>query len=496
VAGAVLLKNDGNVLPLAADDLADLAVIGPTGVQLLVGGGGSARVRPMRRGSPLEELGERAGVGAHLTYARGYDVDGDVVPASALSPEGRPGVRGLLRTTADGISPTVDPTVSFTGPDALPPGTSVTWTGTLTAPATGDYELRLQSSGGQVTLDLDSVPQGERRRGGMFGGSLLPTADGLTNPAQRTSLEAGVPRPIFLTATAPDDSPMEIRLAWTSDASRQARIDEAARVAAEVRAVVVFAYDEGTEGRDRPDLSLPGVQDELIAAVAATNPRTVVVLNNGAPIEMPWAGDVAAILQMWYPGQEGAEATAALLLGDAAPGGKLPVTFPRRAADAPTSLPERYPGVDGLGRYSEGIYVGYRWYDTQDIEPLFPFGHGLSYADFDYEDLEVRPAGDGLDVSFTVINTGARNAVEVPQVYVGPPANPPVPMALKALAAFQRLEIPAGASRHVTLHVGLRELSYWSTEDGGWKVAPGERDVMVGASSRDIRLRGRGAPGR
>ena len=190
-----------------------------------------------------------------------------------------------------------------------------------------------------------------------------------------------------------------------------------------------------------------------MAAVAAANPRTVVVMNNGAPVLMPWAGQVAAILQMWYPGQEGADATAAILLGEAAPGGRLPVTFPKRAEDAPTAKPERYPGVDGKGAYSEGIFVGYRWYDQEKIEPLFPFGFGLSYTTFAYTNVAVKRAGDGYDVTFTLKNTGTREGVEVPQVYVGPPPSAPVPMAVKALAGFERVTLAPGASKKVTVHV-------------------------------------------
>ena len=252
---------------------------------------------------------------------------------------------------------------------------------------------------------------------------------------------------------------------------------------------VVFVYDEGTEGRDRASLALPGIQDKLVAAVAAANPRTVVVMNNGAPVVMPWADQVAAILQMWYPGQEGAEATASLLVGEAAPGGRLPVTFPKRAEDAPTAKPERYPGVDGKGAYSESIFVGYRWYDQEKIEPLFPFGFGQSYTTFAYTNVAVKHAADGYDVTFTLTNTGTREGVEVPQVYVGPPPSAPVAMAVKALAGFERVTLAPGASKKVTVHVDSRALSYWSVTDHGWKVASGRRTFMVGASSRDIKLR-------
>jgi len=257
-----------------------------------------------------------------------------------------------------------------------------------------------------------------------------------------------------------------------SAASSSALIDEAVRTAKSARTAVVFAYDESPEGRDRASLSLPGTQDALIQAVAAANSRTVVVLNNGAPILMPWAGQVAAILQMWYPGQEGADATAALLLGDASPGGKLPVTFPRRAEDAPAAL---------------GIFVGYRWYDQQKIEPLFPFGHGLTYSEFEYSGLAATPAGDGFDVTFTARNKGLRDATDVPQLYLGPPSPAPVPMAVRALVGFQRIQLQPGRTQPVKIHIGARELSYWSSTSHGWIIAPGQRLLQLGVSSRDIK---------
>ncbi len=519
VAGAVLLKNDGNILPLGKDALQSLAVIGPTAKVLLVGGGGSANVRPMRTGSPLEILRQRAGAGARVVYARGYDVDGEPVPAAVLSPAAA---------------------IDIVGAKALPPGSTYTWNGTITVPRTGDYVMKIQTVGGRGSLSFTAPPTtgfgaaGQRGAaagpagppvpgraaqagpppggtpgaapGGAMAGAapglagpdtipgfgasaLLPTSDGLTNTSVPTRLEAGVAKPLMVTVSAGRGAmPVQVRLAWMSPEIQKARIDEAVAAAKAAKIAVVFAYDEGTEGRDRSSLSLPGYQDELIEAVAAANPRTVVVLNNGAPVLMPWAGTVAAILQMWYPGQEGAEATAAVLVGDAAPGGRLPVTFPKRAEDAPTFPPERYPGVDGKGAYSEGIYVGYRWYDKQNIEPLFPFGYGLSYTTFAYSKMSVRPAGDGYDVAFTLKNTGTREGVEVPQVYVGPPANAPAPMAMKKLAGFERVTLAPGQVRKVTVHVGARELSYWSTASHAWTVAPGRRTFMVGASSRAITL--------
>ena len=392
--------------------------------------------------------------------------------------------------------------IDFTGTKALPAGSTFTWTGTITAPATGDYEIRLQTAGGRGSIQFDPAPGaagagasgapaggGRGGRGGGGGASLLPTALGLSNPSTTGRFEAGVPRAVTITGTAGATTPLQMRLAWVPPGWRDARIKEAAEAARGARAVVLFAYDEGSEGRDRASIALPGVQDALVQAVAAANPRTIVVLNNGAPITMPWANDVAAILQMWYPGQEGADATSALLVGDASPGGRLPVTFPRRLEDAPTNTPERYPGVNGHGAYSEGIFVGYRWYDQQNIEPLFAFGHGLSYTTFAYSDASAKSAGDGYDVSFTIRNTGTREGVEVPQVYVGPPPAPPVPMAVRSLAGFERVALAAGASKRVVIHIGARELSYWSDTAHNWVVAKGSRTIFVGASSRDMRLK-------
>ena len=502
IAGAVLLKNQGDVLPLSKEDAQSMAVIGPVAKVLLVGGGGSSAVRPMHTEIPLEVLQKRAGPGARITYAKGYELDGDVVPSTALKPEA---------------------TIDIVGAAALPAGTTFSWNGTVVAPKTGDYILNLQSSGGRGNVLLGAEAAAAQQAGGNRGraggqaaapaaaarggapagvipgggpgfgrAALLPTADGLSNASTPIHLEAGVPMPISITAGGAGRGgpmPVEVRLAWVTPDIEKARIDEAVAAAKAARVAVVFVYDEGSEGRDRASLALPGIQDKLVAAVAAANPRTVVVMNNGAPVLMPWASQVAAILQMWYPGQEGADATAAILLGESAPGGRLPVTFPARAEDAPAAKPERYPGVNDRGEYSEGIFVGYRWYDQENIEPLFPFGFGLSYTTFAYTNVAAKRAGDGYDVTFTLKNTGTRDGVEVPQLYVGAPANAPVPMALKSLAGFEAVTLAPGASKRLTLHVDARALSYWSTGDHKWVVAGGKRTFMVGASSRDIKLR-------
>jgi beta-glucosidase len=287
-----------------------------------------------------------------------------------------------------------------------------------------------------------------------------------------------------------------------SDGSSQA---DAVAAASTADVAVVFVGDGESEGVDRPDLTLSNAkfctlagcspygaanQDDLIKAVAAANPNTVVVLTTGGPMLMPWLGQVKSVLQAWFPGQEEGNAIAALLFGDANPSGKLPQTFPKSQADLPTKTQSQYPGVnDSQGvphaKYSEGLKVGYRWFDSQGIEPLFPFGYGLSYTSFSLGGLHVKAAGGsktGATATFTVKNTGGRTGAEVPQLYVGMPNETGEPP--KQLKGYSRVSLSPGQSRTVSLSLGSRDFSYWGT--GGWTVAKGCYRIMLGSSSRDI----------
>jgi beta-glucosidase len=500
--GAVLLKNT-DALPLGADDLRSLLIVGPAARELLVSGGGSGHVTGFtdREKSPLIALTEAAGDAAHITYSPGIDMDGTVIPGTAFSAPGGLGP-GLLRTDNNSGATQLDPQVNFTDEKRFPPHSNFTWTGNLVISTAGDYDIKIQTDRkedhaimggiGLLSLDGELIAATTPLIGKNL--DLMATADGRPNASARVTLGAGVHTIKVVGTTAGQspfpatDAPLEVRLTWVTPEMRQAALDAAVAAARSAKTVIIFAHDESSETRDRPNLSLPLEQDGLITAIAKANPRTIVVLNTGDPVLMPWVDQVCGILEMWYPGQEGGYSTADILLGTKNPGGKLPVTFPKSAADVPTAAAERYPGINNQEYYSEGIFVGYRWYDAHDIEPLFPFGHGLSYTQFRYSNLKLARSVDGLNVGFRIANVGNREGTEVPQVYIGPPDKAPVPMARRQLAGFTALHLAGGESKDLTIHINRRQLSYWSELRHQWVVPSGSRPIFVGSSSRDLRL--------
>ncbi|MEP7311244.1 MAG: glycoside hydrolase family 3 C-terminal domain-containing protein [Pseudomonadota bacterium] len=492
--GAVLLKNAGAALPLTPAMLKNIVVIGPTAAQLAVGPGVSGF--ESRFVSPLDALRAQAGDGAKFEYVAGYDLTGSAIPTAALIATG--GSAGLTRQALDGSAAGVDAKLDFVGADALPTGRGYTWKAMLHAPASGDYTLAVQSWGGSGMLKF----QGEAKAWSAavrFGhgvprknSSVIPTRDGLDNAQTSVKLEAGKTYAIEVEGQAEPEQRMQIRLAWITPQMRDESRAAAVAAAKNASAVLLFAWARSGEFDD-PDLALrlPDGQDAFVDAVASANRNTIVVLNSSSPHDMPWLTKVRAVLQMWFPGQEGGWATTDVLLGKANPGGHLPMTFPVKATDNAAldpRHPERYNGVANTVTYSEGIFTGYRHFDESGITPLFPFGYGLSYTTFDYSALKVTKSDNGLNVVLAVKNTGKLKGSTVPQVYVGRPARTAVAMAPQVLAAFTRLELAPGESRSVQLHVARRQLSYWSVASHSWEVATGARPVRVGVSSRDIRL--------
>lgn len=498
IEAAVLLKNDNTVLPLKAADLASVVLIGPTAGQVdAIGIAGERSLGlPERQVGPLDAL-RALGRNARIRYAVADDMTGTPIPAALFATAGHP---GLERTTARERQ--VDARVDFTirGGNPLPADTTAAWRGSLTVPEDGIYWLYLQALGANARLYLD------RRRVAITGAyqgdvhgdilqpnqdNVLPTTDGLDNVRRAVTLTAGMHA--IEVRISPDTShaPAQVRLNWYTP--RQRRQDHAAAIGAagHARTAVVFAWS-----RRAPAFALTGDQNRLIEEVAAVNPNTIVVLNTSQPVALPWASRVKAILQMWWPGDEGGWATAKLLLGRSNPAGRLPVTWAKALEDYPATdplYPERSSaGVGQRTTFSEGLNVGYRWFDRQGIEPLFPFGHGLSYTKFDYSALKVEPAGDGgLDLSIRIRNAGQTGGDEVPQVYLGAPAAhiPGVQFAVRKLVAFDRVRLGAGQIRTVRFHVPLRQLQYWSAASHEWFTAAGRRTISVGASSRDLRLK-------
>ncbi|MFT4219713.1 MAG: glycoside hydrolase family 3 C-terminal domain-containing protein [Microbacterium sp.] len=403
---------------------------------------------------------------------------------------------------------------------------SVRYTGTLTVPVTGDYEFVVTSLGsyrfslggvahtsaarddntadGAATIvplaGSGSAPgEGSGYAGSGYAGSGgidqggtgdgIPALDTVTFP-----LEAGTPYEFVFEYAADDPSQgnligARVRLGWTPPEGVFApEVEEAADLArdADVAVVVVRTYE--AEADDRPHMRLPSGQDDMVKAVLATGTPTVLVLMTGSPVDQNnWGGQPAALVQAWFPGQAQGDALARVLTGAAEPGGRLPLSFPQRLEDTPAADARTYPGVDGRVHYDEGVFVGYRSAAT----PAYPFGHGLTYTTFAYSDLDIRPGdGDAVAIaSVTVANTGGREGSEVVQVYVGElPA--PVPTPAKQLAGFAKVTLAPGATERVEVAIPRRAVSYYDVDSHDFAVASGDVDVLVGASSADIRLRG------
>jgi beta-glucosidase len=446
-AGTVLLKNSGGTLPLSAGHGGSIAVIGPSAsASPTDGGGGSARVTAPFSVTPLQGLTAGAGAGTTISYSQGLPTDTSLpaIPASALSPA------------------------------YAPTGFGGSYSGTLTAPETGTYVLSLENPCGCYTPTTLSVN----------GQEILdnPGTPPVATYSASVPLQAGQAYSIQISGDSAN-------LSWGTPSALAPGISQAAAAArAASTAVVVVSDDTETEAADRPDLSLPSAQNELISAVAQANPHTVVVIDAGAPVAMPWLSQVAAVVDAWYPGESNGTALASVLYGQTDPSGHLPVTFPASLAQVPASTPAQFPGVNGQVQYSEGIDVGYRWYDAQHETPMFPFGYGLSYTQFRFSQLRVTPAslrarwaGPQVRVTARVTNTGRVAGTDVVQLYLGDPAAAGEPP--RQLKGFQRVTLPPGQSATVTFTLDGHDLSYWDQSANGWVIPAGAFRVFAGDSS-------------
>ena len=489
----VLLKNDGEFLPLDASKLKRLVVVGDNAITRHAPGGHSSGVKALYEVTPLEGLRHKLGETIELEFFRGYPMgrgEFEAVDPQYLSiaDEGS-GTRGWRahywpqRYFAGEVLQRAEVAVDFEWDNVAPvPGSepgqfSATWESVLVPPETGSYEFILVGSH-QACLLIDGIVILHRFEGGAetTGKSIHLHAD----IAYQLRVELW-----------PSRSDLRIKLGWIPPWVQKTEDDDEALLEAAKRADAVLffgglSHQYDLEGTDRKDMGLHEGQNELIARIAEVNAKTAVILVSGSPVEMPWVSQVPAILQMWYAGMEGGHAIADVLLGKINPSGKLPITFPRVLEDSPAHALDDY-GPD-VCSYKEGIFVGYRWFDAKRIEPLFPFGHGLSYTKFDLAGLKVERAAAGVSVSLSISNVGERAGAEVIQVYVGQVCCS-VARPVRELKGFAKVYLEPSESRRIGVHLPKRAFAYWSVQTDDWKVEAGEFVIEVGVSSRQIMLR-------
>jgi beta-glucosidase len=443
-AGTTLLKNSGSVLPLSASGGGAIAVIGPSAsASPTYAGGGSAYVIPSSTVTPLAGIQAAAGSGTQVTYQQGLPPDASLpaIPGSDLSPAYA----------------------------ATPFGGS--YKGTLTAPETGTYVLALTNPCGCYTSTYLYLN----------GQELLDNPG--TPPVSTYSVAVNLTKGQTYSLSISGDSS---QLLWGTPSALAPGIASAVAAAKSASvAVVVVSDDTESEATDRPSLNLPSAQDELIAAVAAANPHTVVVINAGAPVAMPWLSSVAGVVDAWYPGQTSGTALASVLFGQTDPGGHLPVTFPSSLSQVPASTTAEFPGNGTDVLYSEGVDVGYRWYDARGTTPLFPFGFGLSYTKFAFSGLSMSSSvvngTQDVRVSATVTNVGRRAGSDVAQLYLTDPSASGEPP--RQLEGFRRVSLAPGASARVSFVLTPAQESWWSDSANGWTQTAGAYHVFVGDSS-------------
>ena len=490
----VLLSNPRGLLPLHPGSVHRIAVIGPNAIEPQTQGGGSVRVLALEGASIADAV--RDALDAHVSAHQGANTSPTIAlpPAGSLHDpvSGKAGVRLEVRGP-DGITIYDDPFAKsvVTWWDGLPeasyqPGVDMTIRATYRAPVAGPVMFGAAGVG-RLRISIDGTLLAQA--------SSLPPSDpveALSRPPElRVPVRFEAGREVELRVDyRPDGRFAALRMGIAPQVDDDRLIEEAvtAAAAADVALVVVGSAD-GTEseGYDRQSMSLPGRQNELVRRVAAANPNTVVVVNAGMPVLMPWASEVAAIMQVWFPGQAFGEALAEALVGTVEPGGRLPVSVPKVEADSPV-LKAR-PEAGNLV-YSEGLLVGYRGYDRNGPEPLYCFGHGMGYTEWTYESLEpaaTTTSGGDVEVTVTVRNSGTRAGREVVQVYLEPPDDDPA-QPLRCLAAFASVAAEAGERVDAKLTLAARAFTRYEEARRAWVPHPGMYALRAGRSSRDLRL--------
>jgi beta-glucosidase len=490
----VLLKNENNLLPLDRNKIKAIALIGPNTKVARLGGSGSSTVKPFYAISPYDGINNKYGGNLQINYAQGCLMPGDLltVPEELLftgdSPKTQHGLRGEYFNNIDlsgkPVLTTIDKKIDFNWNTDRPAPVvkneyfSVRWTGRMKVKESGIYQLKVASDGGS-RLYLDD--------------KLLINNwwdHGLQARDQDIYLENNKIYSVRIEFYKKRGGAI-MKFGWIpptgnllKDAIQAATISDVAVVFAGLSSLI-----EG-EGLDRKDMNLPRGQDELIEAVSSANKNTIVVLTGGSPVDMKrWIDKVPALIEAWYPGQEGGSALADILFGEVNPSGKLPVSFPKELEDSASF--GNYPGGNGKVFYAEGIFVGYRHFDKNNIEPLFPFGHGLSYTSFEFSNLKINPeegsAHSLFKVSLDVKNTGDVTGKEVVQLYIHDCQStlnrPP-----KELKAFKKVSLQPKETKKIEFKITSDSLSSYDPLKKKWTVEPGEFKILIGSSSGDIRV--------
>lgn len=487
--GIVLLKNESDILPLDAQRIKSIALIGESGRKLQVSPLGSPEVRPLKTTEIIDGIQDRTGGKIPVRFSFGAGT-GDIIASSFVTTPGDGSVHGFHADYFNNTNLSNQPTLSRTdkeinlqGNHSPAPGISgnrfsVRWTGNLTVTNSGVYELAFMGDDGfRVFLDGKKLME-------------LWEHHPATTRRSEVRLEAGKAYALRIEFFQ-DGGDYTAKLAWRpGNKAAYADAVEAAK-ACDVAVVCVSTMGTEGEGEDRPSMDLPDEQAKLIRAVAKANRRTIVVINNGTPVTMSdWLNSVPGVIEAWFPGQEGGAAIADILFGSVNPSGKLPDTLAARRKDYPDY--GNFPGKNHVVKYAEGIYVGYRHFDKDHIQPLFPFGYGLSYTTFGYSGIELSSASLAADGSVTVranvTNTGKRAGDEVAELYIHD-LKPAIDRPVRELKGFARVALQPGETKTVEFTVRPRDLAYFDTPGHQWKANAGDYEIEVGASSRDIRLK-------
>lgn len=490
-AGMVLLRNENEALPLTAQAIRSVAVIGPNAARGRIMGGGSAMVNPVHQVHPLDALTNRlAPHGVTVSYEQGCRIDRTLpTPERRWMSESSIDYWATAEDMQTGNAPLVStplPRFHLMWPESPGEGLdrsafAVRIKTTLTPDVSGVWSFGLTSVGdARLLIDGASLfDDADSQLGGSFFGL------GKHEVTATAELEAGRTYDLVIEYRNTGAGLMRGLIIGLQQPIAGDLVKDAVRLAATTDVAIIVVGTNGeweSEGYDRASIDLPAQQDELVREVAKVSPRTIVVVNAGSPIAMPWIDAVDAVVFVWFPGQEFGDSLCDVLFGDVDPGGRLPVTFPLRYEDSPAL--EHHPGRNGVARYLEGRLMGYRWYDTTGREPLFPFGFGLSYADIAI-DQAVLTGPLTVDVELT--NASPRNGVQVVQIYVHHPVGTDVADdAFQRLVGFAKVTVPANGSASITVAIDPRWASHWDVKTHAWTIRPGERHLRVGTSSRSI----------